>query len=552
MRGSSRSTRSLLRGISLAAAGALTVALLPSGVAAAQPRGSAAVCPAPDGNYELFIDIGGTHEANIECMAGYEIAQGTTPVTYNPSGDVRRDSMATFVVNLVETATGEELAAPADDQFGDIAGSDHRANINKLANAGLVSGTAANTYSPANLVPRDQMASFIANAIDYVDDGAVNASIPPANTDNPFSDVRSGNTHHANILRLAGVDVVGGTTPTTYSPVQDVTRAQMATFIMQGADYLDSEGFWLPTAPTTPAEPVAATTGEYLNRTIEACTFDSSDDTVEIIARSGDDLHSFALDLADDTFTVDGDELDLALRADERTLEAACAAGTIADIDYDTDGVSTVELFTADADRATNLTTGDNTSTLTEAVAAANAGDVIEARGDFAETVNVDVDDLTIEAAGDGAALEGSIVVDADAFTLEGFTLSDYDTAVNDRAGLYFTRWHRPRRDGQHLRHRSGPRHRHHPRAADRDLGTERLERRGARDRQHLRRPQHRHLLQLDGRLRGRGQRLQRQLRRAGCRLGHRDHRGQHVLEQLPGHRPGPGRHRRDGQRLRR
>ncbi len=257
--------RSLRRGVATAAAGAMVIALLPSGIAAAAPRGSEDVCPAPGGNYTAFTDIAGnTHEENIECMAGYGIARGTTTTTYNPTGDVRRDSMATFIVNFVEAATGEELEVPDEDQFGDTDASPHEENINKLAHAGLVSGTAANTYSPAQPVARDQMGTFIANAIDYADDGEVNGSIPPANTDNPFSDLSVSNTHYSNILRLEGVGVVGGVTATEYRPLQSVTRAQMATFIMQGADYLESEGFWLqePVTPPVSNQDFTVTPGE--------------------------------------------------------------------------------------------------------------------------------------------------------------------------------------------------------------------------------------------------------------------------------------------------
>ncbi len=47
----------------------------------------------------------------------------------------------------------------------------------------------------------------------------------------PFDDVSITSTHGANICRLVELEVTGGTTATTYSPTQDVTRAQMATFL---------------------------------------------------------------------------------------------------------------------------------------------------------------------------------------------------------------------------------------------------------------------------------------------------------------------------------
>ena len=47
----------------------------------------------------------------------------------------------------------------------------------------------------------------------------------------PFDDVSITSTHGANICRLVELEVTGGTTATTYSPSQQVTRAQMATFL---------------------------------------------------------------------------------------------------------------------------------------------------------------------------------------------------------------------------------------------------------------------------------------------------------------------------------
>lgn len=47
----------------------------------------------------------------------------------------------------------------------------------------------------------------------------------------PFDDVSITSTHGANICRLVELEITGGTTATTYSPNQQVTRAQMATFL---------------------------------------------------------------------------------------------------------------------------------------------------------------------------------------------------------------------------------------------------------------------------------------------------------------------------------
>ncbi len=233
------------------AAAALLFAMVPAGAAAADARGTEAVCPPPGESAEdRFDDLEGAqiHAANINCMAQYAIAQGVAEREYRPLTNVNRGQMATFIANLIETATGEELDTPPEDEFEDIDGTTHQDGINKLAFNGLVLGTGEGQYDPADPVRRDAMATFVANAIDYAHNGAVDGQRPPqAGTDPAFGDVSADNTHVENINRLAAQDIVTGTGDGDYSPSVAVSRAQMATFVMQGADYLDEIAHWLRT-----------------------------------------------------------------------------------------------------------------------------------------------------------------------------------------------------------------------------------------------------------------------------------------------------------------
>src|SRR3954453_22300782 len=61
-------------------------------------------------------------------------------------------------------------------------------------------------------------------------------NLPP---DNPFTDVGPG-VHHDNILCLSAAGIKTGTTPTTYSPNNVVTRGQMASFIARSIDEANS------------------------------------------------------------------------------------------------------------------------------------------------------------------------------------------------------------------------------------------------------------------------------------------------------------------------
>jgi hypothetical protein len=65
-----------------------------------------------------------------------------------------------------------------------------------------VLGYDADTYGPRDHVRRDQMASFIARAIDYVHNGEVDGSAPPQSEGaNYFTDVFAANTHSMRLVR---------------------------------------------------------------------------------------------------------------------------------------------------------------------------------------------------------------------------------------------------------------------------------------------------------------------------------------------------------------
>lgn len=60
--------------------------------------------------------------------------------------------------------------------------------------------------------------------------GAAGRTCPPSGS-SAFDDVASGLTHAFGIDCMSALGVARGTTATTFSPSQPVTRAQMATFL---------------------------------------------------------------------------------------------------------------------------------------------------------------------------------------------------------------------------------------------------------------------------------------------------------------------------------
>lgn len=86
--------------------------------------------------------------------------------TYGPFKMTTRGQMATFIVNTLRAA-GYELPPPAEVGFTDIEGNTNEDNIQILALIGVTNGTTPTTYSLMELVKRDQMASFLVQAAEF-------------------------------------------------------------------------------------------------------------------------------------------------------------------------------------------------------------------------------------------------------------------------------------------------------------------------------------------------------------------------------------------------
>jgi hypothetical protein len=132
-------------------------------------------------------------------------------------------------------ATSKDLPPAAGDHFTDDDGSAHEANINRLAEAGIVSGRSDGTYGPAAPVNRAQMATFLVRAFEYVG--------PALTSSKDWFPDDDGNTHEANIDKAAEAGFTAGHSDGTYDPDGLVSRDQMASFLSRVLDLLVEDGF---------------------------------------------------------------------------------------------------------------------------------------------------------------------------------------------------------------------------------------------------------------------------------------------------------------------
>jgi SpoIID/LytB domain protein len=175
-----------------------------------------------------FTDVSSSsiHAVDIDCVAHEGVTKGIADGLYDPKGTVTRWQMALF---LTRTAPRLGVSVPAAaPPFTDLGGLSPEAvaAIGSLAAMGVTSGTSATEFSPANPVTRWQMALFLTRL------HALTGFEIPSGTSQGFTDIDAfpAGTVTA-INQLAQLGITTGTTATTYSPNNSVTREQMASFL---------------------------------------------------------------------------------------------------------------------------------------------------------------------------------------------------------------------------------------------------------------------------------------------------------------------------------
>ncbi len=130
---------------------------------------------------------------------------------------------------LNDVYTQEALAAPAvANPFADVKETDwFYPAVMYVYQRGLMNGTAATTFAPAEAVTRAQPPAIL-----YRLEGS-----PAVTAQNPFSDVRPGQWYADGVTWAAGAGLVSGYNATTYGPADPVTREQLVTILYRYAQY---------------------------------------------------------------------------------------------------------------------------------------------------------------------------------------------------------------------------------------------------------------------------------------------------------------------------
>jgi hypothetical protein len=136
-----------------------------------------------------------------------------------------------FVYGVLEiNADTEDFFVPVyafvegvEDYPDDILGDTFEDYIERLLDAGVVSGYTDGTYKPQELVTRGQLAKFIFNAFDIVENTSCDA----------FLDVTTTDSFYKEITSLKCAEIISGYPDGTYKPNDSVTRGQVTKFITE-------------------------------------------------------------------------------------------------------------------------------------------------------------------------------------------------------------------------------------------------------------------------------------------------------------------------------
>jgi hypothetical protein len=149
----------------------------------------------------------------VQWMVDNDITTGTSPTCFSPDDPVTRGQAAAFLWRI------EGFPEPLTDHpFTDVVAAYQQDPVSWLAENEITTGTTATTFSPDDTLTRGQMAALM-----------YRAAGEPAAAPTTFGDVVK-DWQLKPVGWMEAEEITTGTTPTTFSPEDPVTRGQFAAF----------------------------------------------------------------------------------------------------------------------------------------------------------------------------------------------------------------------------------------------------------------------------------------------------------------------------------
>ena len=178
-------------------------------------------------NAQYFIDISNHYaKDHILNVFSKKLMLGTSSNTFSPNTEISRAEVATIIARTLKLT---EL--PNSFKFKDTKGHWAENDIKLVYKAGLISGYPDGTFRPNEKISRAELATILYNALELQD-----SSTPD---DNYFEDVPSYSWSYNEINTLANLGIIKGTSSSTFSPKENLSRAEMAILLDKIQDFIE-------------------------------------------------------------------------------------------------------------------------------------------------------------------------------------------------------------------------------------------------------------------------------------------------------------------------
>mgnify|MGYP006279908181 CR=1 FL=1 len=164
----------------------------------------------------------------IEALYDAGLTTGFPDGTYKPSSPVTRAEMAVFLLKGMNSGGYSPPAPDGSHPFNDIAGHWAEGWMEELYDVGLTSGYPDGSFRPQTQVTRAEMAVFLLRS-------KYGASYTPPSVEPTFNDT-AGHWAENWIEQLAVEGITSGYKDGSYRPDQEVTRAEVAVFLVKTFD----------------------------------------------------------------------------------------------------------------------------------------------------------------------------------------------------------------------------------------------------------------------------------------------------------------------------
>ena len=206
--------------IGLLLALAMLAALLPAfGVTAAAAEGPDYKPAADPLRFDDVKDPGQYYYEPVCWAVDRGVTKGASEKLFRPDAGCTRAQVVTFLWRAAGQPEPASLVNPLKDVK---TGQYYFKAVLWAVGAGVTKGTSDSTFRPDATCTRAQIVTFLWRAAGQPE---------PASTENPFSDLKSGEYYYKAVLWAVGEKITNGTTPTKFSPDATCTRGQIVTFL---------------------------------------------------------------------------------------------------------------------------------------------------------------------------------------------------------------------------------------------------------------------------------------------------------------------------------